>query len=359
MPLYAGLAGRLTSRCNIVCVGDSVTEGQHAQGPPFTGFENRWIARFSDLLRATYPTEGLSGGGRGFIGVAPTGESSFTWPATLTGSLSGGTGFGPKGKWVQLGTAGQSITFSLKGDSADIMWVQTPFGGSFSWAVDGGQATTVSTNGSATIDGKLTHIPLGPPGPHTLVLSWVSGSSNIDGVVEYNGDYTQGITVHDAAHFGWQTSNWASAMGGGPGMAIAALAPSAVIITLGYNDQYVGLAPSSFQSHLQAIISGLQARLPHPLPAVILNMLPARPNQSSFSNPWSAYVGAAYNVAAADTSGPGGTSLVTVFDFTSGPVMPAPDTDVYGFWQPADLVHPSDKGHQMIADCLRAFIAAN
>jgi lysophospholipase L1-like esterase len=359
MPLYAGLAGRLTARCNIVCIGDSVTEGQHAFGPPFTGFENRWLARLSDLLRATYPTEGVGGGGRGFVGVGPTGENSFPWPVTLSGSLSGGTGFGPKGKWVQLAASGQSITFSLKGDSADIMWVQVPFGGKFSWAVDGGQATTISTNGSSTVDGRLTHIPLGTAGPHTLVLSWVSGNSSIDGVVEYNGDYAAGITVHDAAHYGWQSANWVSALNGGPAAAIAALAPAAVIVTLGYNDQYFGTAPATFQSNLQAIISELQAKLAHPLPAVILNMLPPRFNQSSFTYPWSAYVTAAYNVAAADTSGPGGTSLVTVFDFTSGPVMPGADTDVYGFWQPSDVVHPSDKGHQMIADCLRAFIATN
>src|SRR5215472_19351454 len=44
-PWFAGLADRLSARCNIVCVGDSITEGQHAAGPPSTGFENRWLAR--------------------------------------------------------------------------------------------------------------------------------------------------------------------------------------------------------------------------------------------------------------------------------------------------------------------------
>ena len=355
-PLYAGLAGRLSARCNIVCLGDSITEGQHAEGPPSTGFENRWLARFRDMLRASYPTQDFTGGGRGFIGAAETGELSFTWPAQLAGSPPTGSG-GPKAMFVQLNGAGQSITFSLAGDYADIMWMGVPYGGTFAWAVDGGAATNVSTNDSSGIaDGKLTHISLGVAGAHTLVLSWVSGACNIDGVIEYYGDYSQGIGVHDAGHYGWQASSWLSALNGGsaggPAAAIAALSPSAVIITLGVNDQYEGVVPATFQSDLQTIIADLKARLQSPYPAFILNMLPPRYGQSGFTYPWSQYVTAAYNVAAADTSGPGRTSIVSVMDFTLGPIMPGADTDVYGFWQSGDLVHPANKGHQMIADCL-------
>jgi phospholipase/lecithinase/hemolysin len=68
-------------------------------------------------------------------------------------------------------------------------------------------------------------------------------------------------------------------------------------------------------------------------------------------------VTAAYNVAGADASGPGGTSIVSVMDFTTIPSIPGADTDVYGFWQAGDLIHPSNRGHQMIADCLTAFLS--
>ncbi len=360
-PWFAGLSGRLSARCNIVCLGDSVTEGVHALGPPSTGFQNRWLARLSDALRARYPTEGLTGGGRGFIGAASTGELTFSWPTTIAGSPATASTSGPKAKFVQLGATGQSITFSLTGDSADIMWTQASFGGTFSWAVDTGTATNVPTNGSGTIDGKLTHIPLGPAGPHTLGLSWVSGKSNIDGVIEYNGDYSRGISVHDAGHYGWQSSNWMSALGSGassgPAGGIAALSPAAVIISLGSNDQYSAVPPGTFQSRLQAIIAAIQARLATPYPSFVLCMFPARAGQSGYTYPWSQYVAAAYNVAAADTSGPGGTSVVTVMDFTLVTTMPGADGDSYGFWQPGDLVHPSNKGHQMIADCLTAFLS--
>jgi lysophospholipase L1-like esterase len=83
----------------------------------------------------------------------------------------------------------------------------------------------------------------------------------------------------------------------------------------------------------------------------------ARAGQSGYTFPWSQYVSAALNVAAADTSGPGGSSIVSVLDFTSIPTMPAADNDAYGFWQPGDLIHPSNRGHQMIADCLTAFLS--
>ncbi len=362
-PLFAGLAGRLSARCNIVCLGDSITEGQHAGGPPSTGFENRWLARLRDLLRSRYPTQGLTGGGRGFIGVAGTGELSFAWPATASQQLSTGTWAGPKAKFLQLAGAGQAITFKLAGDAADIMWTQVPYGGTFSWAVDGGAATKVSTNGGSIVDGKLTHISLGPAGSHTLVLSWVSGQCNIDGVIEYYGDYSCGIQVHDAGHYGAQASTWVSALNGGsaggPAAAIAALAPSAVIVTLGVNDQYLGVDPATFQSRLQTIISDLEARLPSPYPTFLLNMLPPRYGQSSFAYPWSQYIAAAQNIAAANTSGPGGTSVVAVMDFSAGPGMPGADADVYGFWQPGDPVHPSNKGHQRIADCLAEFLTIN
>ena len=361
-PLFAGLAGRLTTRCNIVCLGDSVTEGQGADGPPSSGFENRWLARLRDQLRSRFPTQGLTGGGRGFIGAAGTGELSFAWPATTSQPLGSSTG-GPKAKFLQLAGTGQSIMFNLVGDSADIMWMQVPFGGTFSWAVDGGPATSVPTNGNSLADGKLTHITLGAAGSHPLVLSWVSGLSNIDGVIEYNGDYSSGIQTHDAGHYGYEASDWISALSGGaatgPAAAIAALAPAAVIITLGVNDQYDGVAPDAYESRLRTIIGNLKARLRRPYPTFLLNMLPPRYDQKSFRYPWSQYIAAAEKVASKDKSGPGGTSVVAVFDFAGTPYMPGADTDVYGFWQEDDRVHPSNKGHQRIGDCLIEFLTMN
>lgn len=353
-PWMSGLANRHYARCNIVCVGDSITEGQGADTA-----DRRWIARLRDNVRTRFQTTGLSGGGRGFLGAANSGEVSFTWPATTTGSPTPASTLGPKSQFMQLNGSGQTISYALTGTSADIMWTQVPFGGTFSWAVDGGSATNVSTNGGSIVDGRLTHISLGASGAHTLTLAWVSGSSNIDGVIEFNNDYTSGIQVHDAGHYGWQTSNWASvttSTTAGPAAAIAALSPAAIIISLGVNDQFAGVTPQAFSTNLTTIISQLRAALPDPKPSIILCMYPPRTGQSGYTFPWSQYVDAAWALASADTGGPGGTSLVSVMDFTAGNRMPGADSDSYSLWPAGDLVHPSNKGHSFIADQLTSFL---
>jgi lysophospholipase L1-like esterase len=362
-PFRAALGNRASARCNVVCVGDSITEGQHA-----TSETLRWLACLRVALRSRFPFTGQPAGGRGFIGCSNTSTigESFTWPVTKAGSPSI-VNQGPKGgdgsasAAYQLNATGQSFTFSLNGDSADIMWVQVGFGGTFSWQVDSGATTNVSTNGGSTADGKITHISLGSAGAHTLKLAWVSGNATVDGVTEYNGDLSAGIQVHDCGHFGWTSSSWVTSLGGGtvagPAAAVAALNPAAVVISLGVNDQFANTAPATFGSNLQTIISGLKARLTSPYPSFILNMYPPRTGQSGYTFPWSQYVAAAWAVAAADTSGPGGTSVVTVMDFTQGPRLPGADTDVYSVWQSGDNVHPSNLGHQAIADTLTWFLA--
>jgi lysophospholipase L1-like esterase len=360
-PWYSALANRLNVRANVVCLGDSITEGQGAVDNPGTGFNNRWEARLRDLLRVYFPTAGLTGGGRGFIGALDSGEGSFTWPTTVTGSPASGSTLGPKSEFAQLNASGQAITFPLTGDSADIMWTQVPFGGTFSYKIDNNPAVNISTNGGSISDGQITHASLGINGSHNVTVSWVSGNSDIDGVVEYAGDYAGGIQVHDAGHYGWKTSDWTGPISNGaqgPANAIAALKPGLVIITLGANDQFAGIAPATYQSNLQSIISGLRAELTGVSPSIVLSMLPPRGGQSGYAHPWSAYVAAANAVAAADTQGPNGVSLVSVCDFTTGPLIPGPDTtNVYGLWNATDKVHPTDAGHDLIASYLRTFVS--
>jgi lysophospholipase L1-like esterase len=355
-PLAAALGNRQFARCNIVCLGDSITEGQHV-----TAFDNRYLGRLRDVLRTRFPTPGLSGGGRGFLGVASSGETSFTWPSTIAGSPGSGATLGPKSQFVNLSSGATTVTWNLNGDSADINWVQVFGGGTFGWQVDGGSVTNVATGGGGTVDGKVTHVPLGSAGAHTLKVSWVSGATtSITGVTEYNGDYTSGIQVHDAGHFGWQTSNWTGVLAtgtAGPAAAIAALNPAAIVICLGTNDQDVNVTPATYAANLKQIITSLKAALTAPYPAFILAMLPPRTLQSTYTYPWAQYVTQAWAIAAADTSGPGGTSLVSVMDFTMGPRIPGADTDAYGFWQSGDNVHPSNLGHQAIGDMLAGYLA--
>jgi GDSL-like Lipase/Acylhydrolase family len=362
-PFRTALANRQFARCDVACLGDSITEGQHATAIAF-----RWVNEAATEIRTRYPTPSAlgTGGGRGFIGCTQTGESSFPWPTTKAGSptiVNQGpkAGDGSSAAAFQLNATGQSFTFALNGDSADIMWVQVGFGGTFSYQVDSGSTTNQSTNGGSTQDGKITHVSLGSAGSHTLKLAWVSGNATVDGVIEYNGDYTSGIQFHDCGHYGWTTTSWVTALASGtvagPAAAIAALTPNAIIITLGVNDQFANTSPATFQTNLQTIITDLKAQLSAPYPSFILQMLPPREGQSGYTYPWPQYVQAAWNVAAADTSGPNNVSIVSVLDWTQGPLAPGADQDVYGIWQSGDNVHPSNLGHQLIADRIISWLA--
>src|SRR5262249_47742533 len=88
-------------------------------------------------------------------------------------------------------------------------------------------------------------------------------------VIENNGDHGRGISVHDAGHYGWQSSNWVNALSNcapsGPAGGIASLAPGAAIITLGTSDQFSGCVPAPIQSRLQAIIAATDASPPRHL----------------------------------------------------------------------------------------------
>lgn len=350
MGWHAALANRHFQRANVVCLGDSITEGQGA-----TAFANSWPARLRQLLRSRFPTDGNPKGGRGFIGALSTGSTSFTWPATVTGGPVSNDDWGPKRLTPQLDAAAPAdrIAYAaLQGTAADIMWTRLAVGGNFQWRVDAGSWTTVATGGTQQ-DGMLTRISLGASGAHSLDIEANSAGFQafVSGIVEYDGDENAGITVHDAGHFGWDTSFWISAITAADTWpsAISALSPHLIVIMLGANDQFLNTVPSTFQSNLVTLISALRGATlaPNPFPPILLAMHAAR--GGSFTYPWSDYVAAAHTVAAGD-------ALVTVLDLTLGPRLPnQADTPNHGLY--ADTAHLSNKGSAYVADRIADFIA--
>jgi lysophospholipase L1-like esterase len=350
MGWHAALAGRHYARATIVALGDSITEGQGA-----TAFSSTWPARLRALLRHRFPTDGVVGGGRGFIGAASTGTLSYAWPTSVTGGPDLDSGWGPKRYAVFLDGAApaDTLTYALQGTAADIMWGRSEFSGSFRYRVDGGSWTTVSTGG-ATQDGMLTRVNLGASGPHELHIEAVDATFKqiIAGVVEYDGDEDAGLVVHECAHFGWSSTTW---VGGTTAparwpSAIGALSPDLVVIMLGANDQWAGTEPSVFRSNLSALIGALRAATvaPIPYPPILLAMHAAR-GDGPFAHAWSAYTVEAHAIARTDP-------MVSVVDLTVGPRFPdqgaSPSWGLY-----ADAVHLSDTGLSYVADQLAALLA--
>ncbi|WP_304455868.1 SGNH/GDSL hydrolase family protein [Nocardiopsis sp. YSL2] len=344
MGWHASLANRHFARANVVCVGDSITEGQGA-----TDYAHTWPARLRELLRARFPTAGVTGG-RGFIGAASTGSISYTWPATVTGGPTYDTGWGPKRHTPFLDGDGTPdlITYSaLQGTAVDILWGRSSLSGTFRYRVDGGAWTSVDTSGTSQ-DGQLTRVTLGTSGPHTLEIEAVTAAFKqiVSGVIEYDGDEAAGVTVHDASHFGWESTTWSTPTDADKWpSAIGALNPGLIVIMLGANDQWAGTAPSTFRTNVSALIAALRGAntVPVPFPPILLAMHAAR-GDGPFAHTWDAYVAEAHSLARTDP-------LVTVADLTLGPRMPdQADSPNWGLY--ADQVHLSGKGYAYLADRL-------
>lgn len=352
---FAALAARGSARANVVILGDSVTAGQGA-----SSFAGCYAQLLAPELRSRFPTNGSAAGGRGFLPpvLPPTNPTTFT-PAyvALTGAtvaqLAAGSlyGYGPNLEtWDISIQSGVTLTYSLVGDSADIMWVGATGNGTFSYQVDAGAVTNVSTSVPFTGAQTLTRVSLGTAGAHTLTIRYVSGTLvYITGVIEYNTDSASGIQVHDCGFSGSTTAFWT--IGGGAAemaAAVPALAPGLVIIELGLNDPASGITASAAAANVTTIISQVRAALTTPPPFLILADYNAAQDGPTTPAQWAAYVQAYYGVAAADP-------MVDILDLT----LRMPSTGAANTWglYNADGIHPNNHGHQMMADALAAYLS--
>ena len=336
---YAALAARHTVRANVCVIGDSITEGQKV-----TVMLRRWVSRVADNLRRDLPTDGVTGGGIGFVGNSATGVGLFTWPVVNVGTPTVTFNDGPKRSTGAI-TAGMSITFTVTGTSVDIMYTQNSSFGTMAISVDGGGATTKATSGTL-LAGRLHRVSLGVSGVHTVAISHSSGGDvRIEGLVVYNGDESAGIQVHDCGHGGYNTNDWLAT----PTVperwpaSIAALSPGLIIHAVGADDASDGMSKATYKAKVITHMAKVNAALTSPASWVLLSY-PTRDSVVG-SAVWQSFIDARYEIAATD-------SRVSVLDLTQR--MPDIAGDTLGLYY--DLVHPTDKGHSMIADAVSGFL---
>jgi lysophospholipase L1-like esterase len=107
------------------------------------------------------------------------------------------------------------------------------------------------------------------------------------------------------------------------------------------NDYYYGVNPATTLDNLTRMVASMKAIKPagSPDPAFVILLEWLRGDVATPAYPWSAYVAAARQVAAADP---------TVILIDLGTRMGAAGTDIQGLYS-VDLAHPSSLGHAMIA----------
>lgn len=176
----------------------------------------------------------------------------------------------PKGKGVNLrsvvsSSAGANIVIETvtlektvaKFDSYKILYWKTSGGGTFSYKVDGGAATNVSTNASdgvgvVSISSGLTY------GQHTITLANVSGTVELLGVILYRKN-TAGVMVHKAARGGLAIKDVYDADSLTFVQNLRAFNPHLIIVEGGTNDNAAGTSIANFRLYYQSMINRIKA----------------------------------------------------------------------------------------------------
>ena len=154
------------------------------------------------------------------------------------------------------------FTPAVSVDTCKIIYVTTVAGGSISWAVDGGGATTLSETGAQAI--TSTTISLGSVGAHTIHIARVSGNAYLIGEDCYNSNVksvrlwdagASGLTAYNVAgvHQGWSDATYPWSLGSALGT--APVAPNLCIIDLGINDAALAVGLANFSNGLQSVIT--------------------------------------------------------------------------------------------------------
>ena len=229
-------------------------------------------------LLATYSATSTASAGTGFI---PANSNDQIPDGTLARTYS----WTRSGTWTDCGTAVSGSAATCVGanaadaSSADastpgryviadtmtdftILWYRQTGGGSFTWSVDGGSTTTISTAGAAGI--QTSTISGLSSASHSVTLSvTVAGSTG----VRFAGFFARitgagGVIVSRVGQSGSMASDWSSANQTYWAQNMAALAPDVVVSIWGTNEMNANQAPATHAAALATLIGSARGSLP-------------------------------------------------------------------------------------------------
>ena len=328
---HTALARRATAPCDILCVGDSITEGEAA-----TAVTNRWTDKFLTALRAKYSVTG----GAGFIPPANQSSTYTDTRVTVAGSPTYVANYGYGLHGTMLTGTGQSITLTVQCSAVDILY-ERGGGGTFKTTVD-----TVDRGDTATTGG-VTALALRAPdistsASHTVKIDWVSGNCIILGFMVYDGDTTTGIRMWNGSHGGSTAGEFATYSRWEDATPITA--PDLVIVSLGANDCKTSVPLATYKASMQTVITRLKALAPSASYVMLIeHAISSVPSLAS----WQTFVDAQYELAASNSMQV--VDLFQAFGLQAPPTAPG--------MIHTDNAHPTDAGYQFIADVLMRELA--
>lgn len=346
---FADVAARDSQKVNVIMLGDSTVEGYRLDSMAET-----LPQQLNTVLREEFPTS--ADGGFGFITAQSDTVNLPFWPQALAGGATVLNPFGTTGRYVDLSTAGKTVTYTVQDggiSSFDIHVIKGAYGSATGgyYKIDGGAAVPFATNDAAPVLASILHVA--SPVTSTIEIGYnAGGGALISGVVEYRGDDTTGITVHNLGYSGSQVADWLAITGtGGPLDWVLLMAPSVFIIQLGINDARTGdgnLTAAQYKTDLTNYIAairskgGVLATVP-----IVLSMTydpSTGPGGAGLNQPWPNYVQAAREIAEADAT-------VVMVDHSAWMYANyLPDTD--GLYNAAYPPHASAHGYEVMAQTL-------
>jgi hypothetical protein len=162
----------------IALSGSSVIKGVDETASPYN---TQYGVAVPMQLAALFNAKGINAGANNLYGWSGTSMSDYTTRdgrVAITGAV--GTGSNPCLGGAEFAlTAAATLSFTPPANvtKADIVFKDAAAGISFSWSVDGGSETTISTLNNNSIR-KVT-VSLGAAGIHTIKITWIAGNVRI------------------------------------------------------------------------------------------------------------------------------------------------------------------------------------
>jgi hypothetical protein len=336
-----------TGVARVLFVGDSLLEGEGASTR-----DNRATAKF---IAGARTNSGLPVGGAGMIQhyQATQLADSASWrnPLTASSGIVANSWFSTQGqRGADYDSTGDWAEWTVTGTSVDFVGMHgTADGGSFQVSVDGAAPVTIDTGSGTFLVSVPTRVPLGAHGAHTIKATLTAGKGTADGLVVYDGDETTGITWWDCTHFGYTSPQFNSANIPDVRKAWASYSPHLVIDNLtGLNDWQNNVALATFQSNLTSRLS-TYAAIPT-VPTVVLLYTYKLASQTTATNSLGLTV---QNYFDAATAAAASYANAQVLDLNAV----YPNFASTAGWLASDNGHPSDTGHQQIANALLSLVA--
>lgn len=335
---WQALSGRNSAPCDMVFIGDSVTEGFVPWGTSNSLLTNQaWRVRLQDLLRGAYRTAG-AGGSPGYYSAFRMAAPPPDYPVRHAGRAANLAGLGLRS--VLLTEAEHYVEFTAPSPctSVDIFWGGAPMTGAFSYRVNDRAFTApvVTTVNGAEEDFHSTRVAGLSGGEVIRVNHTAGGLVVIDGFYAYNGDETKGLRGWDASQTGVPCTALVAEATQRWYRAFEVIQPSLVLIEIGGNDSRLRTA-AEVGDDIREMIDLIKARCAR-MPSIVVIGLWS-PNWTA-RDPWESYHDAFRSIAAADDA-------VWYYDLRSV-IKKASLADTVGGLLP-DAVHPGPRASEMIA----------